>query len=409
MTRPTADAVRASDVTCWVASGALNISTRIDSLEEEPANVAATLERVGFCAGPTSRRVRASPSSTSARTRAGSTDGGWLLQPSARIALTTAALAPRPPRHGERLEGLRSHRVASMLPRVFAPRAKKMVKDVVINTWSLARSTSTSRDVLLALAEIGRRASGDAAASLASASLTPYELRVFSQNGEDGVIDEIIRRSGAPGRRFVEFGAGAGSENNCALLADVFGWSGVFIEPHPASFHRLARKYVTREDVKTIQSFVTPANVQELFEAHGVPPEPDVLSIDVDGSDYWIWQSIEAFRPRIVVIEYNSALGADRRLVQPLTQDSWDRTTYYGASIAAFRELGRSKGYRLVHTDLTGTNAFFVRDDLEGDYPAADLVPVRGPNQFLLAGGHPDDPLRREFVDLDAAAPGEGA
>jgi hypothetical protein len=134
-----------------------------------------------------------------------------------------------------------------------------------------------------------------------------------------------------------------------------------------------------------------------------VPPEPDVLSIDVDGLDYWIWDSMNEYRPRLVVIEYNSVLDPARRLVQPREPGGWDGTDYYGASLGAIRALGESKGYRLVHTELSGVNAFLVREELaEGRFPPVDEVPARGvPNYFQSGYRHPRDPHHRRYLDLD--------
>jgi hypothetical protein len=287
---------------------------------------------------------------------------------------------------------------APKLRPVLALRLKRAVKDLAVNTRSLARSAETSRGALLALAELLDRAQRRPGRG----PLSSYELRVFSQNGEDGVLDELLRRAGSTGAGFVEFGAGSGAENNCALLADVHGWPGLFIEADAAAHGRLSRKYGPRDDVRTPRAHVTPKNIEQLLAEHDVPAEFDVLSIDIDGPDYWVWKAIRRFAPRIVVIEFNSALEPGRRLVQPHDRnDPWDRTTYFGASLEAMASLGEQKGYRLVHLELTGTNAFFVCADLPGEYPEADAVLRRGPNQFLLSGAHVPDPANRPFVDLD--------
>ena len=197
--------------------------------------------------------------------------------------------------------------------------------------------------------------------------LTAFELRSYSQNGEDGVLAEILRRIGAPSRYFVEFGAGPGDEGNCVLLAVVAGWQGLLIESDVAEYEELRRRYAGQNRVKTIHALVTSANVESLFAGAHVPRGPDVLSIDVDGADYWIWEAMDTFRPRVVVIEYNGGIDPQRRLVQPRAYaGGWDRTQYYGASLASMRHLAEQKRYRLVHTDLSGTNAFFVRSDLAG-------------------------------------------
>ena len=234
--------------------------------------------------------------------------------------------------------------------------------------------------------------------------LTPFEVRVFSQNGEDGVIAEIAARIGTGEPFFVEFGVESGHEGNCVYLADVAGWPGLFIEADADSFALLEDKYRGNDRVRTTHASVTADNVQALFAAAGVPTEPTVLSIDVDGCDYWIWDSIVDFRPRIVVIEYNSALDPRRRLVQPAEHTkAWDGSNYYGASLGALRMLGERKGYRLVHTDLCAVNAFFVREDLAGGrFPACEDAPVRSlPNYFQTGRGHSPDLAERRYLDLD--------
>jgi hypothetical protein len=260
--------------------------------------------------------------------------------------------------------------------------------------------TETSRSQLLALSELVRRVEGDLPAAL---DLARHELKVFSQNGEDGVLTEIVRRSGAPGRYFVEFGTGPGVECNCALLATVLNWSGLFMEASEAEYAGLERKYRGLPQVRTRRTMVTPGNIEALLAEHDVPREPDVLSIDVDGSDFWIWEALESYRPRIVVIEYNGSLPPGRRLVQPRDRGPYEATDYYGASIDALVALGSAKGYRFVHCDLTGNNAFFVRTDLPGDYLEPDAVPRRAANLWLQGVQHTPDAAGRTYVDLDQA------
>jgi hypothetical protein len=250
----------------------------------------------------------------------------------------------------------------------------------------------TDRAYFLALAELMRRRTGPGFADLSEA-----ELRVSSQNGEDGVIAEILRRTGTSERPyFVEFGIEDGAEGNCVVLADVLGWDGLFIEGDPQGHGALAAKY-RWAPVQTLCSFVTPENVEALFRDAGVPSEPDVLSIDVDGGDYWIWRALSTFRPRVVVIEYNAGLDPRRSFVVPADYAGWDRTSYFGASIGALRELAAGKGYRFVHTDLAGINAFFVRDDLPGDWPAEPRV--RGTNYYLSSWSHQPDELDRSYIE----------
>ncbi len=266
----------------------------------------------------------------------------------------------------------------------------------------------TDRSVYLAVAELARRYThvSDVRAPDAPTppELTPFELRAFSQNGEDGVLAEILRRVGTPERFFVEFGVESGREGNCVYLADVAGWRGLFMEAGGAFFELLERKYAAQDRVATLCAMVSPENVEQLFDQGGVPREPDVVSIDVDGQDYWIWETLETYRPRVVIVEYNSSLDARRRLVQPNDPGwEWDGTEYYGASVGALQLLGERKGYRLVHTDLSGVNAFFVRSDLAGDaFPEPEAVAVRGvPNYYQSGYRHPAAKAGGCYLDLD--------
>lgn len=200
---------------------------------------------------------------------------------------------------------------------------------------------------------------------LEARDLRAFERRAYSQNGEDGIIEEIFRRVGAETRQFVEFGVESGAECNCARLALEEGWGGLFLEADPDHFERLAGRYRGHGGVRCARSLVTSANIERLLEENGVPRAFDLLSIDIDGNDYWVWKAIRAWRPRVVVIEYNAAYPPPRRWVMKEDPDyRWDGTTYYGASLASLTALGREKGYALVGTNSSGVNAFFVRAEL---------------------------------------------
>ena len=194
--------------------------------------------------------------------------------------------------------------------------------------------------------------------------LRAFERKVFSQQGEDGILEEIFRRIGETNRYFVEFGVETGVECNSARLARECGWSGLFMESEEDQFAGLKANYAAFPGVTCVRAIVTSENVQELFAAAGVPAEPDLLSIDIDGNDYWIWKAITDYRPRVVVVEYNPFYPPPTRWV--MAEDPtfrWQRTTYFGASLAALSRLGKAKGYELVGTDSHGVNSFFVRAD----------------------------------------------
>jgi hypothetical protein len=260
-----------------------------------------------------------------------------------------------------------------------------------------------------AVAELARRCAlppADAEDGRPRGDLSRHELKVFSQNGEDGVLAEILRRLPPGAGTFVDIGAGDGVEGNCVALADVLGWSGVMVEADDVQHAALERKYATNRRVTTVCARVDADNAGRLLR--GVAPaEPDVLSIDIDGLDWWVWREL-ALRPRVVVVEYNAHLGFDRALTVPREhRDPWDGTDYFGASLPAFELLAEHRGYRLVHTDLTGVNAFFVRTDLDALMPAPDRVPRRAPNLLLAGISLPPDPRGRRYAEVSEGLTGE--
>lgn len=232
--------------------------------------------------------------------------------------------------------------------------------------------------------------------------LAGFELKVFSQNGEDGALAEIFHRIGTESQWFVEFGIGPGREGNAVLLADVYNWRGVFLEGSESHFAELEYKYKAIDRVATCHAMVTAENVEDLLSAAQVPQSFDLLSIDIDGNDYWVWQAIASYRPRVVVCEFNGALDPALSLTQPYDPSSgWDKTDYYGASLKALTELGAHKGYTLVHTDLTGTNAFFVVDEHAGAFQ--DCMPVPGRRAGFTDFRHTRDVKGRPYSTPDPA------
>lgn len=219
--------------------------------------------------------------------------------------------------------------------------------------------------------------------------LTIAERRVFSQNGEDGVIESTFAAVGDTNRYYVEFGCGDGSECNTTLL-EGRGWNGLLMddEYHNTTVPRIHRERVTAE------------NINQLFDKYGVPPAFDLLSIDIDGNDYWVWKAIER-SPRLVVIEYNAHIPPDSKLVIKYDPNFiWNGSDYFGASLLALVELAEDKGYTLFYCEHTGANAFFLRNDLlpEGYMPPAVDVLYQPPNYLNQGLRWPRDPVRKMIV-----------
>lgn len=237
--------------------------------------------------------------------------------------------------------------------------------------------------------------------------LIAHGRKTYSQNDEDGIVLEIFNRIGEGDRRFIEFGVQAGVECNTALLL-MAGWSGLWLDGsdkyvEAAKGHQAVAVGQGRLTVQ--KAFVTAANIDELLGpwAGGTAEKPasvDLLSIDIDGNDYWIWAAINAVRPRVVIIEYNAAYPPPVPFVAEYKADRvWDGGNYHSASLTSLEALGRAKGYALVGCNLSGANAFFVREDeLAGpDGKSRFAAPYTAANHYEpprydlsgLPSGHP--------------------
>jgi hypothetical protein len=200
--------------------------------------------------------------------------------------------------------------------------------------------------------------------------LTRYEAQVYSQGGEDGIIQEIFRRIGTTNRIFCEFGAADGVENNTALLVTL-GWGGLWMDGDGSAVERARIRYaaaVAEGRLNIQRQFINAENIEGLMTGAGLPPDLDLLSVDIDRNDFYVWNAISNYRPRVVVIEYNAMFPPGVDWVIPYDADAWwNGTSSFGGSLSAFERLGRTKGYSLVAASLTGANAFFVRNDLVAD------------------------------------------
>jgi hypothetical protein len=236
------------------------------------------------------------------------------------------------------------------------------------------------------------RYAGIAAAGIADRlDLEGVELRVFSQNGEDGIIMHLFSRIGVTDRRFVEIGVEDGRECNTANLAINLGWSGLMLDRDEDGVAGARRRFAARPQtaatLRVEQAHITRENIDAILAANGVEGELDLLSIDIDGNDLWVWEAVASVRPRIVVMEYNGTFGPDRSVSVPY-DPGFDRMArhpsgwYHGASVTALTRVGSRKGYVLAGCDSNGVNAFFIREDCAAGVispvdPAAAWRPVR--------------------------------
>lgn len=219
--------------------------------------------------------------------------------------------------------------------------------------------------------------------------LNRYENEILSQCGEDGIIEEIFRRIGTTNRHFVEFGAGNGLQNSTAALL-LNNWTGSWIEGDASLASIIKSKFaalIVRHRLTLTEAFVTAENIEQLFVSLDVPESFDLLSIDIDGNDYWVWKSIVHYHPRVVIGEYNGRYGATLPWVMKYNPSHrWNGSCYYGASLKSLELLGALKGYSLVGCNLSGVNAFFVQNSLLNDLFAAPFTAENHfePQRFFL-------------------------
>jgi hypothetical protein len=201
--------------------------------------------------------------------------------------------------------------------------------------------------------------------------LTRFEFQAFSQFGEDGIIQEIFKRIGTTNQYFVEFGVEDGSETNTTYLL-YKGWKGLWIDGSAesiGSINRTCANAIQKKQLTAIQSFITAENIESIFAQANVPEEFDLLSVDIDRNDYYVWQAITHYKPRVVITEYNSIFRpGDEFVVKYDANAMWDKSSNFGASLETMTKLAEQKGYKLVASSFAGLNAFYVREDVMGDY-----------------------------------------
>ena len=206
-------------------------------------------------------------------------------------------------------------------------------------------------------------------AEVASRELRDNEYRVFSQWGEDGIIQFLLRHVKIENKTFVEFGVEDYTEANTRFLLMKDNWGGLVLDGSGDNIARLKGSRVYwLYNLKAAQAFVTKDNINDILREHGVVGEIGLLSIDIDGNDFWLWRAIEVISPVIVVIEYHHRFGKDAAVTVPYDEsfDRWRSSRpmiYFGASLRALCLLAERKGYAFVGCNSNGVNAFFVRKD----------------------------------------------
>lgn len=253
-------------------------------------------------------------------------------------------------------------------------RAVRLLEGLALLAHAGRRSLQLPREIDLLRVQAGALQAA-AVRQLDAAQLTDSEFTVFSQAGEDGIIQFLLAHTDPGPRTFIEIGVGSYRESNTRFLVMLDNWQGGIVDA--GRRHRsflAASELAWRHSVDAVSAFVRTDNVNALVRRLGGDGDLGVLSLDIDGNDYWVYEALDSVSPRLVVLEYNATFGAEASVSIPYEptfsreRAHWSRL-YFGASLSAMTHLMNQRGYALVGCNRAGVNAFFVRHDVLGRVP----------------------------------------
>lgn len=239
---------------------------------------------------------------------------------------------------------------------------------IVIN--NIANQSIASEQQLLTL---GRLMSETLKSKKGISSLSEIEFKVFSQWGDDGIIQWLVNNLEIPNKTFVEFGVENYRESNTRFLLMNNNWSGFVMDGSESNVAQIINsEYFWKYELSAKAIFIDKDNINNLLSSSALGKELGILHVDLDGNDYWIYKEIDAISPIIVILEYNSVFGIDRAITIPYDKTFYrtkahDTNLYYGASIRALHKLSKDKGYAFIGCNSAGNNAYFVRKDKLND------------------------------------------
>lgn len=200
--------------------------------------------------------------------------------------------------------------------------------------------------------------------------LSDIEFQVYSQWGEDGIIDWLINKYPEIPKIFLEIGTQDYKESNTRFLLINKNWNGFIIEADKAAVEDIkSQRIYWKHNLRAINEFITKDNINNVIKKFNIPKKIGLLSLDIDGVDYWVLKKLSALDPSIIVCEYNSLFGQKKSVTVPyksnfIRSKEHYSNLYYGASINAFIDLMKKKNYFLIGTNSAGNNAFFVKKNI---------------------------------------------
>lgn len=220
--------------------------------------------------------------------------------------------------------------------------------------------------------------------------LSEVEFQVFSQFGDDGIIQYLIGKLPIANKTFIEFGVENYQESNTRFLLINNGWSGMVMDGDIKNVQQIkSGQLYSFYDLRAIQCFITKENINEIIRSSGFHQEVGILSVDIDGNDYWVWQAIDSIQPKIIICEYNSLFGFEDPITIPYQADfirgKVSPLNFYGTSIKAACLLAKEKGYFFIGCNSAGNNAYFIHETLRTHCPVAEKTPEEGYNFAIFS------------------------
>jgi len=214
-------------------------------------------------------------------------------------------------------------------------------------------------------------------------NLSEVEFQVFSQFGDDGIIQFLIDKLPIINKTFIEFGVENYKESNTRFLLVNNCWSGMVIDGDIKNIDQIkSSQLYSFFDLKAVSSFITKDNINNLISSSGLKKEIGILSIDIDGNDFWVWQALQEIEPQIIICEYNSLFGFDDALTIPyhpgFIRGISSPLSYYGTSLKAAYLLAQERGYFFIGCNSAGNNAYFINNKLRSFCPISEKTPESG-------------------------------
>lgn len=243
-------------------------------------------------------------------------------------------------------------------------------------------------------------------------NINAAEFKIYSQWGDDGIINFLVNYLDIENEIFVEFGVENYTECNTRFLLVNNNWKGLIIDGSKDNMDSVKRDQIYwQHDLTALVKFVTAENINDLLSENGFTGNIGLLHIDIDGNDYWVWKAIQVVNPTIVIVEYNSLFGHDKPWTIPYDSsffrgDAHYSNLYYGVSLLSLCDIADEKGYSFIGCNTNGNNAYFVKKEKlkhlkvltpeEGCYESkfsesrnekGELTFLRGKNRLKLLKG----------------------